>query len=115
MAFDGTYPAPPGNKRESLIDIAGPASYTQIAIVAGAPTGGFAIAASVFGLTQIEWAQCMGSDDGQFDGCIFCQPFQKNKPVVQITVMWLVAATGAQVAGATNLSARTMRIQARGL
>lgn len=114
MAFDQTYPAPPGNKRHSIIDISGPASYVQIA-VATPPTGGQQVAAAVFGLTQIEWSQSMGSDDGQFDIVIFGQPLQKNKPLAFITLMWIIAATGAQVAGAVNLSARTARIFAIGL
>lgn len=112
MAFDGSYPAPPGNKHFSLIDRSIAGAYT--AITPGTPpTGGILITAAEFGLTEIEWAQSVGSDNGQYDGTIYMSPFVNNKPSAAIRLQAYVAATGAEATG-TIAAGRTMRILAMG-
>ena len=111
------YPAPPGNKRWVICDIDGPTSYT--AITTGTPpTGGQVVRAGDIGLQNIEWAQVSGSDNGQYDGTCYVAAGIGNPPKAggtQFNLQWLVAATGAEAAGAANLSARSLRIVAIGL
>lgn len=111
MAFDGTYPAPPGNKHFSIVEVPiNAASYTQI--VTGSPvTGGIAVAASTFGLKYIEAAYPMGSDNGQYDSAVFITPFQLNKPGTGFRLQIIVSTTGVEVAAAGVIAAgRTMRV-----
>jgi hypothetical protein len=108
-----TYPSSPGNKRWSIHGITGPASYT--AVTPGSPpTGGQSVPATAFGLMNIGSACCTaGSDDGTYYANVFLSPFPKGgNGAPNIIVQWITAATGAEVAGATNLSARTLRILA---
>lgn len=106
------YPAPPGNKNRSIITVKGPASYTQIGVATPA-TGGQVLNASDLGLTDIEFATCSLSDNGQYEAnCIF--DLNPQSGVKTLRLMWLTAATGAQVAGAVDLSARSIRIVAEG-
>jgi len=115
MPFDGSYPAVPGNKRVSVLDVAGPASYTQVTISAGvAPTGGQAVSASAFGLSGLEYVHSMRSDDGIYQVLVYMAPFQKNNPSPGVILAWFVASTGVQVTALTNLSARTVRLAAQG-
>ena len=112
MAFDGSYPAPPGNKHYSIIDRSIAGAYT--AITPGTPpTGGIPIQAQEFGLSQIEWAQCVGSDNGAYDGVVYMSPFVLNKPSPAIRLQVLTAATGAEASGSIA-AGRTLRILALG-
>lgn len=112
MAFDGSYPAPPGNKHHSIIDRSIAGAYT--AITPGTPpTGGILINASEFGLQQIEWAQCVGSDDGTYHGVVLLNPTNKNQPSPSIRVQVITSATGAEATG-TIAAGRTLRILAVG-
>lgn len=112
MAFDGSYPAPPGNKHFSIIDRSVAGAYT--ALTPGTPpTGGIAINASEFGLTQIEWAQCVGSDNGQYDGIVYMGPFVNSKPSPAIRLQLVAGTTGAEASG-TIAAGRTVRILALG-
>jgi hypothetical protein len=112
MAFDGSYPAPPGNKHHSIIDRSIAGAYT--AITPGTPpTGGVVVNASEFGLQQIEWAQTLGSDDGTYDAVVLMNPLSANKPSPSIRLQLVVAATGAQATG-TIAAGRSMRILAIG-
>lgn len=108
-----SYPAPPGDKRITMKQIAGPASYTVIS-VATPPTGGIAVKATDIGLVEIE--AILGtptSDDGQY--YLVPMPSKaQTAPQIQINFMAVVANTGAQVSGATSLSARTFIIVAIG-
>jgi hypothetical protein len=90
MPFDGSYPAPPGNKRDSILDRPINGAYTAIG-VAVPPTGGILVNASEFGLSQIEWAQVVGSDNGQYDGVVYMAPYNKNQPSPAIRVQVLYA------------------------
>jgi hypothetical protein len=112
MPFDGSYPAPPGNKRDSILDRPINGAYTAIG-VAVPPTGGILVNASEFGLSQIEWAQVVGSDNGQYDGVVYMAPYNKNQPSPAIRVQLLVSATGAEASG-TIAAGRTLRIMAVG-
>ena len=102
------YPAPPGNKRMTVATVSGPTSYTQVT-TGSPPTGGQVLKASDIGLVDFDHAFPGMSDDGQFTAWPI---FDKNPQIAanQVRLLWKVTATGAQVAGATNLSARTVRI-----
>lgn len=103
-----------GSKRVSLADIVGPTSYTQIT-VATPPTGGQTVLASDIGLTTIEWACTMGSDNGQYAARVMPgDGLAAGKGVSKIQLQWITAATGAQVGGAVNLGARSVRLIAFG-
>ena|SRR5580765_4739548 len=111
MPLDG-YPAPPGNKMESIADVPINGTYTAIA-TGSPPTGGILVAASVFGLQYIEWAQCVGSDDGTYDAVVYMNPLSRNKPSTSIRLQVLFAITGAEASG-TIAAGRTLRILAKG-
>ena len=113
MAFDGTYPAPPGNKKTSIIDVVGPASYTQVT-PGTPPTGGQLISASEFGLINIESVYASGSDNGQYEVVVIQDPHFLNNPSGGVRLLWKVAATGAEVVGATPLSTQLIRLTAIG-
>lgn len=108
------YPTPPGNKNLSIALITGPASYTQV--TNGTPaTGGQLVTAADFGLVSIESVFSQGmSDNGQYA----VQAIHSPNPAYgtpSVRLRWLTAATGAEVAGAVNLSGRTVRLAAVGL
>lgn len=111
--MEGEYPAVPGNKPISITDQLGPASYTVIT-TGSPPTGGQTINASAFGLQFLENVWAMGSDDGQYVINVFMNPLYKNQPSTSVLLQWIVAATGAEVTGTTDLSGRTVRLMAIG-
>jgi hypothetical protein len=112
-------PVPPGHLPWTIVDVDGPASYSAIS-AATPPTGGQVLKAADLGFQQIWWAQCVGSDNGQYDGVVYVvgglgNPRSGATPNVsqagsQINLQWITAATGAEVGGATNLSARRLRL-----
>lgn len=106
------YPAPPGNKNKVIKTLSGPASYTQVSTGA-TPTGGQKVLAQDIGLIDIEFMTCGVSDDGQY---LIHAIYPTNPPVAvpSVLLLWVVAATGAQVAGAVNLASRTFRLDAVG-
>ena|SRR5579872_2439517 len=110
--ISGDYPQALGSRRISVIDHVGPASYTQVT-VATPPTGGDIVQASEFGLKYLEAVLVEGSDNGAYDGAAFPLSGQLQ-PSTSVALEWITAHTGAEVAGATNLSARTMRLLAIG-
>ncbi len=102
------FPQSFGSKRAQIALLTGPASYTQVT-TGSPPTGGQSLAATNFGLKYIDYAFSGVSDDGQYEVVL--------TPTVSITTgqatwiaIWKVAHTGAEAAGATNLSARTVRV-----
>lgn len=111
MAFDGSYPAPPGNKHFSIVEVPiTVASYTQL-VQATPPTGGISVPASIFGLKYIEWAQCMGSDNGQYDAVVYAGTLSTNRPTTSLRLQIIVSLTGAEVAAAAAIAAgRTVRM-----
>jgi hypothetical protein len=83
-------------------------------VVGTPPTGGQLVTATDFGLQSLDFVQCMGSDNGQYDIACFPVPFSPGNPMTQVRVQWILSATGAEAAGAANLSARTIRLWAMG-
>jgi hypothetical protein len=97
----------------SILDVPGPASYTAV-VTGSPPTGGQLITAADCGLQSLDWVQSQGSDDGQYDIMVVPAPFSLGNPMPAVRLMWVVAATGAQVTAAVNLSARTVRLYVTG-
>lgn len=108
-----SYPKVPGDSLWSITDITGPASYTQVT-TGTPPTGGQLVTAADFGLQSIDWVGVMASDNGQYSVAAIPAPFNLGNPLASVALQWSVAATGAQVAAAVNLSARTVRLLAIG-
>src|SRR6266436_4470511 len=109
--LDG-YPQGWGDRYISVVDHKRPASYTQIGI-ATPPTGGDVLTAAECGLKFISAVNGGISDDGQFS-VEASMTAGGGAEVAQVRLLWSVATTGAQVAGATNLSARTIRFWVMG-
>lgn len=113
------YPMPPGALYEVVADIQGPASYTQVTI-GTPPTGGLTVLATDMGLKEIHAVEIMGSDNGQFDAVTYMNNGAGsvgNPPkrgCTQFQMQWFAAAGRAEVAGATNLSGRTIRVAVSG-
>ncbi len=105
-----------GDRPYAIIDFAGPASYTQVT-TGSPPTGGQAITPADFGLVApIEGIiPVSGSDDGQYE-VVAIQLTSSNQGLGNATwaLLWQIAHTGAEVTGAVNLSARTVRLIAFG-
>ncbi len=95
-----------GSKTLGIISKLGPANYAA---------GGFEVEAREFGLTEIDIAGAMDSDNGVY----FVAPriiaaATDASPRTSVWVMVFLASTGAQVADVTNLSAVAFRIWAIG-
>lgn len=106
------YPAAWGNKRVTLVPVTGPSSYTQYTApstggqtVQVGPVGGvkvvdFAIGAvTTDGLHRAEVVQIEASSVNGI-----------TVPRTRLRLKWYVVATGAEVAGAVNLSAKSVEI-----
>lgn len=105
-----------GDRPYAIIDLAGPASYTQV-VTGSPPTGGQAIGPSNFGLVApIEGIIPVSlSSDGQYS----VEAFQLTNAVTGAgnltwALIWTIAATGAQVGAGVNLSSVTVRLIAFG-
>lgn len=112
-----SFPQAPGARLEVLCNVAGPASYT--AVTPGTPpTGGQLVSAKDMGLTEISDGFAAASDDGTYTATIIVNsqlvPLSAPRGSTSFILQWRVSATGAEVAGATNLSARSMRLFIRG-
>ena len=105
------YPMSVGAKREGICIHYGPASYATV-VTGATPSGGDVFRASECGLKYIEELTCSLSADGIY-AVEYVSPVGVNLPT-QVILLWTVAATGAQVTAATNLSASGVRIAARG-
>lgn len=110
MAMLPDYPSPPGNKNISIVTVAGPASYT--AVTNGSPpTGGQALTARDVGLPNgVEFIEACASDDGQYEVAVIF-PSNPAKGASSVILRWVVSATGAEVSGTTDLSARKVRLK----
>jgi hypothetical protein len=107
------YPQSNGAKRESVITKAGPTSYTQVT-PGNPPTGGQSVEAVEFGLKYIEHVIGGLSDNGQYEVRLaagIADPVGVKTYVMQ----WCGASSGAEAAGGTNFSGRTVRLRAIGL
>ena len=108
-----------GDRPYAIVDLAGPSSYTQVTngTAPAQPTGGQAVTPSTFGLVAgLEGIFQVG---GSTSGTYIVQAFQAtgyNQGYGNPTwiLRWIVAATGAEVAGAVNLSGETVRLVAFG-
>jgi hypothetical protein len=108
------------DRRIVLTQHTGPASYTQITpgTPPAAPTGGDTINAKDCGLEFIEGIMVCGDSSGTYSGHAFQPAVSLNgvgAAAKTVPLMWTVAATGAQVAGATNLSAVQLEILVFGM
>lgn len=95
---------PIANRKFSMCEVGGPASYTQVTpgVPPAGPTGGQIIPASAFGLKFIDLILNGLDESGKYE----VTGTAGNKPggATSVTLMWVIAATGAQEAGAANLS-----------
>ena len=94
QTFGGLFWAP--------LDYSGPASYVQ---------GGDSISPPSFGFNSTIWA-LVGSVDHTNTYRIEARPL--NNGVTQWQLVWIVMATGVEVADAVNLSTYTVRLVAHG-
>lgn len=101
-----------GDRYGSCIDHKGPASYVQVAN-ATPPTGGDPVTAAECGLKAITMLFCGLSDNGQFLAQATPGVAGGGEPTSWV-IRYVTAATGAEVAGAVNLSGRTFRMFAFG-
>lgn len=108
-----SYPKVPGDSLWSIVDMSGPASYTEVSS-ATPPSGGQKLTAADFGLQSIDWIGAMASDDAQYSVYVAPAPFNSGSPLASALLMWIEAATGAEVAAGTDLSAHTVRLLAIG-
>jgi hypothetical protein len=101
-----------GDRPYSPIDWQGPTSYTQVT-TGTPPTGGQAITPSAFGLTAgLEGIFMVGASTSGTYGVVAMQAtaYNKGQPNPTWILLWYVLHTGAEVAGAVNLSAETVRL-----
>jgi hypothetical protein len=95
-----------------MIKLTGPASYTQV--TAGSPpagpTGGQIIPATAFGLKYINVAHGQLDESGKY----LVIPCVGPGSAAQVTLIWIIAHTGAEETGGTNLSTFTAKIRAIG-
>ena len=111
-----------GDRPYTLTEWAGPASYVQVVngVAPAAPTGGQAITGINLQLgpgTTPEGIICVG---GSTSGTYIVEAFQATAYAQGAgnqnwILRWIVAATGAEVAAAVNLSGETVRLLAFGL
>jgi hypothetical protein len=101
------YPQACGGGLMSILDHIGPASYTQVT-PGSPPTGGDVLTAAECGLKFIDAVSGQLSDDATYEAEA-SMTVNNAGEVTQVRLLWQTAATGAQVAGATNLSARQIR------
>ena len=102
------------DKKVVITQHTGPTSYTQITpgTAPAAPTGGDTVNAAACGLKFIESIMVCGDSSGKYGGYAFQPPVNKTgnptgagAAATTVPLQWVVSATGAEVAGATNLSA----------
>ena len=102
------FPQAAGARMMSIIDHKGPASYATL-VTGSPPTGGDLLTAAECGLKFITAVSAQLSDDGQYlvDASSMAGGGAES---TQVRLIWVTAATGAQVANATPLNARTIRL-----
>src|SRR3972149_10045426 len=99
------HPPASGAKWESVITVAGPASYA---------TGGFIVQAVTFGLTAFDFVAAIANNNGsRFAVASF--PDSSTVPDANCFIQVFTSSTGAEVAPATDLSGDTYRVYALGL
>lgn len=106
-------PHTPGDEVYARGTFNGPVSYTQVT-PGSPPTGGQIVNAKDLGFTGgITHMDISGDGTGAFSAVAI---FDNSPliPMMQVRILWLTAGTGAQVAGATNLSTKVLRFRAEG-
>ena len=108
-----------GDRPYAPIDWQGPASYVQIVpgVSPALPTGGQAITPSAFGLgAGLEGIICVGSSlTGTYSVRAFqTTSYNQGLPNTTWAIQWFNASTGAEVAGAVDLSGEVVRLIAFG-
>jgi hypothetical protein len=106
-----------GDRPYTLVEVAGPASYAQVVngVAPAAPTGGQALTGISLQLgpgTTPEGIICVG---GSTSGTYTVEAFQATAYAQGAgnqnwILRWTVAATGAEVAAAVNLSGEVVRL-----
>jgi len=110
--LDGYPQGHAGDRYASCVDHVGPASYAVV-VNGTPPTGGDPITAAEFGLKALTMVWGSISDNGQY--LAICTPGVSGKgEPTSWTIMYVTAATGAQVTAATPLNGRTFRLFAIG-
>ena len=108
-----------GDRPYAIIDFAGPASYTQLARGAVAPsivtlpTGGQAIGPTNFGLVAgLEGIFPVGcSTSGTYTvEAVQLTSYNQGQNNATWALVWSLTSTGAEVTAATNLSGETVRL-----
>lgn len=109
------YMMPNGAKYDLIVDHDGPSSY------AGGASGGETINASDFGLGGIETIEIPMLSNDSLTSAIATLTGQSistgniGNAVTQAKIRYFVVATGAEVANAVDLSAKSFRLQIRGV
>lgn len=115
--LDG-YPTYVGGKLETIVDLDGPASYNNTGVFA---TSGQVINASDFGWGGFEIVDAQSLSSDGLNWVQIQLPGQsqtgeaKGNAVPTARIHWLVQTTNAEVANAVNLSAKSIRLQIRGV
>ena len=101
-----------GDRMASIVTVTGPTSYTQV--TAGTPpagpTGGQSIPASAFGLKFINKVESSLDNSGKYDVIATSGPGASTA----VTLDWIVARTGAEETGGTDLHTFSVKLMAIG-
>ena len=117
------WPSVFGDQRVGCWTHTGPSSYVQVSNATPATGGDPLPQAELQAQGGLKYADFitgpMGSDNGQYEVTVI--PIDGNSstsggiaPSRNFIIRWLVSATGAEAAGGTNLSARTVKLFAIG-
>lgn len=110
------YPDSWGNIRASVFPHAGPASYTQVTIPSPPVppmTGGDTVEAVEAGMKYFDFIVGGITDSGTYRVEAIPKALSSNPngaATETMTLMWFVIATGAEVAGAVDLSDEVVRL-----
>ena len=106
-----------GDRPYTLVEVAGPASYTQVVngTAPAAPTGGQALTGISLQLGPGTTPEGIIPVGGSTSGTYVVQAFQTGAYAQGAgnqtwALRWIVAATGAEVAAAVNLSGEVVRL-----
>src|ERR1700745_2604148 len=95
------YPSPPGSKKESVVDVTGPASYGTLTFSSGQPaSGGQLLSARQLGLSGlIESVECIAGgaiSTTPYAVRAYLSPQTTGKGSASVYLMWFNAHTGAE-------------------
>ena len=115
VTINNAYPAPPGDKRESIIDITGPSSYTQVTLAAPITTGGQQLTPAQFGLQSFKEVRAVAAvsiASHYYSVRVYLSPQPSVGNIASTAILqWL--EDGTEVSGGGNLSGVTMRLYAK--